>query len=99
MAIKTREEIINALTSQLGSDSSDTAIGLLEDVTDTLADYENRANGDGVDWKEKYETNDKAWRDKYIARFNSGVDIDDFDAPQHKEKPKVLTFENLFKEG
>ena len=55
MAVRTCEEILNTIRARIGDDTSDEAISLVEDVTDTLADMENRAKGDGVNWREKYE--------------------------------------------
>ena len=98
MAIRTREEILTAIRTRLGDDTSDEALALVEDITDTITDFENKANNDGVNWEQKYKDNDAAWRKKYRDRFYSGGkgDDDDDDKPEPKRK---LTFENLFKEG
>ena len=39
MAVKTREELMAQLSARIGSDTSDEAIGLMEDITDTLNDF------------------------------------------------------------
>lgn len=96
MAIRTREEIISAITTQLGNNNSDEAIAIIEDVTDTLADLENKSNGDGTDWKAKYEQNDKAWRDKYISRFSKGGTEENNEPPKPENK-KDYSYESLFK--
>ena len=36
MAVKTRDEIMEAIRKRIGEDTSDEAISLLEDVTDTF---------------------------------------------------------------
>ena len=39
--IKSKDEIISMISQRIGEDNSDEAIGLLEDITDTLNDYED----------------------------------------------------------
>ena len=51
MAVRTREEILNSIRARIGDDTSDEAISLVEDVTDTLADMENRAKSVGCDMR------------------------------------------------
>ena len=96
MAIRTKEELITAITTQLGDNNSDEAIAIIEDVTDTLNELENKSNGDGTDWKAKYEQNDKAWRDKYISRFSKGGTGNDDELPKPDSK-KDYSYDNLFK--
>lgn len=101
MAIKTKDELINNIKTFIGENDSDEALALLEDVSDTFADFETKT-ADSTDWKSKYEENDKAWRTKYKERFsapiksqddsNDGDSINDDDI----EDDKPLTFENLF---
>lgn len=99
MAVKTREEILESFRTRLGENPDDDSISFLEDVTDTLDDFEKRANGDGTDWKSKYEENDANWRKKYTERFFSGEPN-----PEPKPEPKPepdntpRTFSDLFKE-
>ena len=96
MAIKTREEILASVRARIGDDTSDEAIAFVEDIEDTLNNYENNPNNDGTDWKKKYEDNDREWRTKYRDRFFKGGAGDDDDIPE--PTPKRLTFESLFKE-
>lgn len=76
MAVKKKEEIINQLTNILGDNkTSDEAIALLEDVSDTL-DAGNSASVEDLTKKleeanKKLEDNDKSWREKYASRFNA----------------------------
>lgn len=95
MAIKTREELLNDLNAFIGENEEDSAISLIEDITDTLTDLEN--NSDSENWKTKYEENDKAWRKKYRDRFFSKEDevIEDNEDEDVDEVPK--TFDDLFK--
>lgn len=97
MAIRTRDELLDAVRARIGDDTSDEAIAFIEDIQDTLNNYENNANNDGTDWKKKYEDNDKEWRTKYRDRFFSGGGTQDDDDPD--PTPKRLTFDELFKEG
>lgn len=97
MAVRTRDEILNSIRARIGDDTSDEAISLVEDVNDTLADMENRANGDGVNWRERYEQNDREWRTKYRDRFFGKTDDSNDDKPDDDIK-KPMTYEELFKE-
>lgn len=99
MAVKTREEILESFKTRLGENPDDESISFLEDVTDTLDDFEKRANGDGTDWKSKYEENDANWRKKYTERFFS-VEPNPEPNPEPKPEPDNTprTFSDLFKE-
>ena len=97
MAIKTREEIIAQINSTLGDTTSDNAIALIEDITDTYNDLSTKANGGGKDWKKKYEDNDKAWRKKYVDRFSSGGTGEDKPDDKLDDKPKNYSYDSLWK--
>lgn len=99
MAVKTREEILESFKTRLGEKPDDESISFLEDVTDTLDDFEKRAKGDGTDWKSKYEENDANWRKKYTERFFS-VEPEPEPKPEPKPEPDDTprTFSDLFKE-
>lgn len=95
-----KEELFSRLTSFIGDNTSDEALSLLEDVGDTYTALEAAANGDGTDWKSKYESNDAAWRKKYYNRFmggNSGESNGDCitDSVQIK---KEVDFDDVFDE-
>ena len=96
--IKSKDEIISMISQQIGEDNSDEAISLLEDITDTLNDYETKTN-DSTNWKQKYEDNDKEWRERYMERFMSGssdeIDEDIIDEPTERK----YTFDELFTKG
>ena len=100
MAILTKEDLLNKIKERIGDDTSDEAISFIEDATDTINDFETKAQGDGVDWKQKYNENDAEWRKRYRDRFFD-PDSTDKDNPlnQHKDEnednsPK--TFDELF---
>ena len=94
--IRTMDELIKAVTSRIGEDTSDEALGLLEDVSDTLKDYETRL-ADTTNWQEKYKENDEEWRRKYKERFSApaeGVDTTIYKSEEIEEK--TYKYEDLF---
>jgi len=99
MAVKTRDEIVEAVRKRIGEDTSDEAISLLEDVTDTFADYETRV-ADKTDWKTKYDEMDASWRKKYMDRFSgkTGEEVKDEQEEQIKDDSEPRTFDELFTE-
>lgn len=98
--VKTKEELLKILQERIGEDTSDEALAFIEDVTDTIADFETRAAGDGEDWKKKYEENDAAWRTKYKERFFSGEVKEQPDKKDEEDSQddKPLTYDSLFAE-
>lgn len=101
MAVKSKEEILSTMKGMLGDDSSDDALGFVEDVSDTLDDLAKQVTDMG-NWKEKYEENDKSWREKYRDRFFSKPvepvnepDPSQTQEDEQDERPK--TFADLFK--
>ena len=72
MAVKSKAEILEALKGRMGEELDDESIAFLEDVTDTLDDYDTKI-ADKEDWKTKYEENDKEWRKKYNTGLPSCV--------------------------
>ena len=94
MAIKSNEDLMNGIRSILGDRTDEAALGLLEDMDDTLKDYATNAN---IDWKNKYEENDAAWKQKYRDRFFGTVGDDD-DKLKDEPEEKQLTYDSLFKE-
>lgn len=98
MAIITKQQILDKLKERIGDDTSDETLGLIEDISDTLTDFETKT-ADTTNWKTKYDENDKAWRQKYKDRFFSSNDEKDEDTTGDGEETKPLTYDNLFKEG
>ena len=94
MAVKTRDEIMEAIRKRIGEDTSDEAISLLEDVTDTFADYETKV-ADKTDWKAKYDEMDANWRKKYMDRFSgkTGEEVKDEQEEQIKDDSEPRTFD------
>ena len=88
MAVLTKDELLTSLKWILQDNTSDDALKILEDASDTITDLEEKTK-DSTKWKEKFEQNDKEWRTKYRDRF--------FKKPDD-EKPKKREFSDLFKE-
>lgn len=97
MAIRSREEIITQLKTQLGDNTDDGTISFLEDVSDTLDDLESKAS-DTTNWEQKYKDNDAEWRKKYTERFYSPKPKDEPDEPDEPDEANTpKTFAELFK--
>lgn len=98
MAIKTKDEIMNAVKERLGEDTSDEALTLIEDLSDTIDNLSDTQN-DGTDWKTRYEQNDAQWRQRYRDRFfNQTVQgNDEPEEPVEPEEKAPMTFNELFK--
>lgn len=97
MAVRTRKEILESLRGRFGDDTTDDDIAILEDITDTFTDFEEKTS-DATNWKNKYEENDKAWKKKYSDRFFS-KDGDGNDNPGDSGEPEdkpMKTFDDLF---
>lgn len=100
MAVKTREEILESLRGRFGEEPTDDDIAMLEDITDTFTDFEEKTN-DATNWKNKYEENDKAWKKKYSDRFFS-KDGGENNLIYEPDEPETMkSFDDLFtvKEG
>ena len=99
--IKSKEDLLATVSARLEGDTSDEAISLFEDLSDTLTDMETKANGYGTDWKAKYEENDAEWRKKYKERFfnTSGNEDGIEDGNGGEEPPIKRTFDDLFTRG
>lgn len=89
MAVISKEDLLRRISERIGDDNSDEALSLLEDVSDTITDFEER---DSEDWKTKYEENDAKWRKKYRERFENGEpDIEETSI-------EVKSYDDLFSE-
>lgn len=97
MAVVNKDTIMERLRENFNDNDSDDVLGLLEDVTDTLNDYQSRLEENG-DWKERYEQNDREWRQKYKDRFfNNDPEADPEPEPdKDPEQATPTTFEELF---
>lgn len=100
MARLEREEFFNRIRERIGDDTSDDALRFMEDITDTYEELEERAHGDGEDWKAKYEALDAEWRKRYRDRFFNTPEgaKEDREEDVKRDGEKTHTFEELFEE-
>lgn len=100
--VKTKDEILSVLKEFIGDSTDDKTITFLEDVSDTFAEYESKIS---EDWKTKYEDNDKAWRERYRARFFDGGAVEPSPNPDDvikrhetdaQEESENLSYDELF---
>ena len=94
MAVLNKEEMLNKVKGIIGNNTDDESISLIEDITDTIGDYETRLS-DTTDWKQKYEENDNNWRTKYKERFFSNEKPND-EEKEEEDKPKTYSYDSLF---
>ena len=94
MAVRTTQEMIDTLKETFGESPDDTQLAMLEDLSDTLTDLNEKCS---YDWKTKYEENDKAWRKRYTERFSGNADLEQDQKNEDTVPPKPLTYESLFK--
>ena len=101
MAVLKLNDLLEKLRSQFTDNTSDEVIGIIEDVTDTINDYENKTK-DETKWEEKYKENDAMWRKKYKDRFfsspNEREEDESLDSDNGDEKPVKKSYDELFKE-
>lgn len=93
MAKLSKDELIEKVKKYVGDRTDDETIEILEDISDSID------SSDADEWKQKYEENDKMWRDKYISRFLEKNE-DELDTPtEHEEEEKEYnSFDDLFEE-
>ena len=101
MAVLDKDTFFNRLHERIGTDTSEESLTFLEDMTDTYNDLSNRASGDGIDWKAKYNDLDKSWKEKYRHRFfhSDGGNPDPIihNDGEDEYNPEGVTFDSLFK--
>lgn len=93
MAKLTKDELIEKVRKYVGDRTDDETIEILEDISDSID------SSDADEWRQKFEENDKMWRDKYISRFLEKRD-DELDTPtEHEDEEKEYnSFDDLFEE-
>lgn len=91
MAKLSKDELIEKVKKYVGDRTDDETIEIIEDISDSFD------SSDADEWKQKYEENDKMWREKYISRF-VGKKEDELNTPtEHEEEEKEYkSYEDLF---
>lgn len=96
MAVLTKEQYMEQVRNLVGDSADDASLAIIENMFDTYDDMEQRANGDGENWKEKYEKNDKEWREKYKERFFTGKGKEEDEEEEEEEVNVKTSFDELF---
>jgi len=107
----TKEELIEKFKNYAGEDvTSDAAIELLEDISDSVeVEKEETEEGEGgEDWEAKYKELDESWRKKYAERFSEPgekekepeEEKEDAEETEETEEERAenVTYEDLFEE-
>lgn len=106
----TKEELIEKFKNYAGEDvTSDAAIELLEDISDSVeVETEETEEGEGgEDWEAKYKELDESWRKKYAERFSEPGEKEpeeETEEPEEEteeteeERAENVTYEDLFEE-
>lgn len=93
MSKLSKDELIEKVKKYVGDRTDDETIEIIEDISDSVD------SSDADEWKQKYEDNDKMWRDKYISRFVEKKEYE-LDTPtEHEEEEKEYSsYNDLFEE-
>lgn len=99
MAVVGKADLLATLQSILGERDDTEAIGFIENLTDTVTDYESKT-ADQTDWRTKFEENDKEWKRKYKERFFSSEAEEIIEEQKEDviDDGKEITFDDLFQE-
>lgn len=93
MAQLSKEELLAKYSEVIGDNNTDVALSLLEDISDTM---DAMSESVAEDWKTKYEENDRAWREKYKARFFDTPSEEPVEEVEEGSEEEPTTFEELF---
>lgn len=97
MAIKSISELIESARTIIGENTSDEALGFMDDLSDTMSDFDTRTK-DNTNWEEKYKENDANWRKRYADRFNGKQVEEDEDTSYELPEPPKKSYLDLFEE-
>lgn len=98
MAVLSKDEYFNAISGVIGTDTSESALAFIENMTDTYNKLEQEATGkNGQDWQQKYEELDKAWAARYRNRFFTGTSALPTETQEETDTVNErITIDNLF---
>ena len=100
MSVLNRDDFFNRIQNIAGTDTSEETLAFIEDMTDTYNDLDSKANGDGVDWEQRYHDLDESWKSKYKQRFFSGGGSARIPQEEHIEtenRNEEIGYDDLFK--
>lgn len=94
MAKLSKDELLEKVRTYVGDRTDDETLEIIEDISDSVG------SDDADKWRQKYEDNDKMWRDKYISRFFEKREDEELDTPtEHEEEEKEYSsYDDLFEE-
>lgn len=92
MAKLSKDELLEKIRTYVGDRTDDETLEIIEDISDSVD------SSDADEWKQKYEENDKMWRDKYISRFFDKKEELDNPTEHEEEEKEYNSYEDLFKE-
>lgn len=94
MAKLSKDELLEKVRTYVGDRTDDETLAIIEDISDSFD------SSDADEWRQKFEENDKMWRDKYISRFfeKNEDGIEDLTDEKDDEEKEYKTFEDLFEE-
>lgn len=92
MAKLSKDELIEKVRKYIGDRNDDETIEIIEDISDSID------SSDADEWQQKYEENDKMWRDRYISRFveKKEDELDPSTEHEEEEEKEYNSFEDLF---
>lgn len=91
MAKLSKDELIGKVKKYVGDRTDDETIEIIEDISDSID------TSDADEWRQKYEENDKMWRDRYVSRFFDKKEEDLETPTEHEEEEKEYnSYEDLF---
>ena len=97
-----KEDFMSAVKNMVGENTDDNSLKFVEDMSDTYNEFEQTTAGTD-DWKQKFEENDKTWREKYRDRFYSSGEEDKKKEEEHEEESEDeaddITIDDLFQES
>ena len=99
MAKIKKAEWLDKFSAYVGDDTSEEAIALIEDVTDSWDE------NDKEDWEAKYHELDESWKKKYRDRFfdgdagktPTGEDIGGGTNEDREDEKELLTYEDFYR--
>ena len=100
--VKSKEELLSAIKEIAGENiTSDAAIALIEDLSDTLDERvdESALRAEIEQAQAEAQRIDAEWRQKYTERFFTGKDPEeDPEDPEEEPEDKIYKYEDLFVE-
>lgn len=90
----TKQEVLELLKAYVGDRTDDESIKILEVVSDYIVE-------DPENWKQKFEDNDREWREKYTKRFFECDKDKELESEKDELKADIdedVSIDDLFKE-